>query len=245
MVDSDFHLRYLYGQILLGVSSVKIEDKNVFIRHFSPMEQSELDREHSIFLSAALHSGLSDEKTKLAELEKDSLWTDADEAKIENQQFYLRGLVDSKKNLVLASQVAEQNKLIEEAQKDLDSQLSRRSNLLGLTAELFANKKLSERYIFNSVFKDKNCNFSLFSDEEFEYLEIEELNTITTAFNTAMRELNDQTIKKIAISRFFQDIFSLCDDNIFYFYGKPIVSLTFKQSELAGCGRFFKSILVT
>ena len=50
-------------------------------------------------------------------------------------------------------------------------------------------------------------------------------------------------LKRIALADFFTNIFYLCDDNVFNFYGKPVINLTFHQIEIYSYGRYFKSIL--
>jgi len=52
-----------------------------------------------------------------------------------------------------------------------------------------------------------------------------------------------ENLKRMALADFFTNIFYLCEDNIYNFYGKPIVKLTFYQIELFSFGRYFKSIM--
>lgn len=243
MVEDTFQLRALYGQIIVGCTPTKVDNAPAYIKHFSPLEQGELDGGYSAFLENAVSRGLDREKTKLETLFADKLWTEKDETFIEHQQLYIRGLIDTKKNIALPSQVEEQNVLIREAQKVLGDKMQDRNMALGLTAEAFARKKLNELYILKSLFQDRECRTPLFSDEDFDYLDSNQLNDIAAIFNDSMAHCNDNSIKKIALAPFFQNSFTLCDDNIYNFFGKPIITLTFYQSELAGYGRFFKHIL--
>ena len=41
------------------------------------------------------------------------------------------------------------------------------------------------------------------------------------------------------------NIFYLCDDNVFNFYGKPVITLTFYKIEIYSYGRYFKSLIQT
>ena len=45
------------------------------------------------------------------------------------------------------------------------------------------------------------------------------------------------------MSSFFLNNFYLCEDNPQIYYGKPVVELTYNQSELFSYGRYFKYIL--
>lgn len=243
MSQQDFKFKTLYGQIILGISPAKIDGSVAFIRHLSPLEQGELDGGYSSFFEKAVERELPTEEQKLKQLAADNLWTDADESFVENQERYLIGLKDSKKNLLLPSQVEEQNKTIAATEALLLKKRGERTGLLQLTAESYARKKVNELYICKSLFRDKRCTEPFFDDDVFEYLDTNEINRVAIAFNETMANMNEQAIKQIAIAPFFQNSFGLCDDNIFNFYGKPIVHLTFLQSDLAGYGRFFKHIL--
>lgn len=243
MADNSYLLRTLYGQIILGSSPTKIGDSVAYIRHFSPLEQGELDGGYTSFLEMALERGLESEEQRLKDLAASGLWTEADEASLENQQRYIKGLIATKKNLSLPSQVEAQNAQIAAAEAELHKKMLERVKMLGMTAEGFAKKKLNELYILTSLHRDKACTIPWYSHEEFDYLDVSELNKVAESFNKTMASINESTIKKIAIEPFFQNSFGLCDDNIFNFYGKPIISLTYQQSELAGYGRFFKHIL--
>lgn len=244
VADKDFlELRKAYGQIILGASPTQINGATAYIRHFTPLDQGELDGGYTFFLEKALNSGLSSEEQRLKELADVKCWTEEDEAGIEKQRDYLNGLIETKKLLALPSQIERHGHQIKEAQLLLNFKLSERHQAVGMTAESFAGRKLNEFYIFKSLFKDRELKIPLFSEEEFDYLDISEVNDLVVAFNKSIGLLSDANIKKIALATFFQNSFSLCDDNIYNFYGKPIVGLTFYQSELASYGIFFKRIL--
>ena len=53
----------------------------------------------------------------------------------------------------------------------------------------------------------------------------------------------EANIKRIALSGFFLNNFYLCKDNPKIYFGKPVVELTYNQSELFSYGRYFKHIL--
>ncbi len=243
MTAEEAELRNIYGQVLLGISPISIDNIGGFIKHFGPIDQSELDSEYINFFDSAVRQELPTEEQKLAQLKSDLLWLDEDEKQVEIDKQYLSNLLDTKKNLALPSQVESVNKDIQEVETKLSKKLEERENLIGLTAEIFARKKLNQLYIFKSLYKDKEARLSYFSDDEYDYLDPNEVNSIVGKFNIIVNKLRPENLKKIALNYFFQNHFSLCDDNIYHFYGKPIIYLSFYQSELAGYGRFFKYIL--
>ena len=58
-----------------------------------------------------------------------------------------------------------------------------------------------------------------------------------------MDRFADINLKRVAVSGFYLNNFYLCKDNPFIFYGKPVVGLTYPQTELFSFGRYFKGIL--
>jgi hypothetical protein len=55
--------------------------------------------------------------------------------------------------------------------------------------------------------------------------------------------ISDSNLKRLSIQDFFVSYYSLCEDNIYYFFGKPIVNFTFFQLKLANFARYFRSVL--
>ncbi len=242
-MSKEFHLRTIYGQVILGVSPAKIRGSNAHIRHPSPLEQGELDSEYALFLATALERGLHSEEDRLKSLEGDGLWTPKQEGDFLSIIDMINGLKASKRHLALASQVEQVNAQIEEETKKYNKLLSERADLIGLTAETFARKKLNERYIFQSLFANKACTEPLFSEEDYDYLDMDELNAVAFQFNEVMKSFGHENLKKISLQSFFQDSYGLCDDKVYHFYGKPIIQLTFYQADLINFGRFFRPII--
>ncbi len=102
---------------------------------------------------------------------------------------------------------------------------------------------MNEIYILNSLFKDNQFLIPFYNNDEFEDLDEIELDQTIQAYNKEIAQFQDSTISKIALATFFQKYFVLCDDNIYHFFGKPIVLLTYFQAQLGELGKFFKHVL--
>ena len=107
----------------------------------------------------------------------------------------------------------------------------------------FASKKSNEAHILQSYYKDPELKNKLFSQEEFDDFEDEKVISIFGIFNKHSENFNIDLLKKIAISPIFLNLFNLSGDNIYHFYGKPIINLTFYQIELFSLATNFKNIL--
>jgi hypothetical protein len=84
---------------------------------------------------------------------------------------------------------------------------------------------------------------ALFNDEEFGDLDQEQIYEIMSIYSFNTDKFKAYSLKRIALADFFTNIFYICEDNIFNFYGKPVINLTFYQIEVYSFGRYFKSII--
>lgn len=234
-------LRKIYRDILLGYSSDYLDDKLVYVKHFDNFDQGIVDCKYlELYYRASID--LITEKEKLSELEKSGDWTPADDNWVLEWRDYVERLRKTRDHPLNTSMREATIKSIEVEQAKIDDKLNKKAKLLGVTAESWASRRVNEFYIFLSLYKDTELSEGYLSEEDFEDLEENELEKIVLFYNKIMNELND-SIKKVALSSSFQNSFSLCDDSIYNFYGKPISRLTYHQSELAIYGRYFKNIL--
>lgn len=243
MKSEELKLRKLFGDIIAGFTKVKFRDKTCYIRHFSPIEQGEIDGEYMFLHQTALANGLQLEEDKLANLIKNGLWSEESEKFIEKQTSYLENLKKTKSNLMYESQIEDVNTKIVDVAKKVVEKTREKANLLGLTVEGYCEKKMNEFYILKSMYEDDSFSSPIFDEEEFNELDDAEFDYALRTYSENMEDFRDKNFKKIAISTFFQNQFALCDDNIYNYYGKPIVRLTFFQAEIASYGKFFKFVL--
>jgi hypothetical protein len=243
-VENDVRfLRKVYAEIINGYSSGLIKEKLVFIRHLSPIIQSEIDDSYLEFQSKAISEGLSKEEEKLKFLEDNDLWVDKDEKELRSKRSYVDSLRVTKKNLFLPSQINQLNTQIKEAEQDYRNKLIEKLNLLGTTVESFVNKKMNDIYLYSSLFLDKDFKMPLYSLEEFDEMSPNEFDAIEQKYNESIGKFSTLNIKKLALSPFFQNMFYLAETNIDAFFGKAICTFTYQQSELANYGKYYRHIL--
>ncbi len=84
--------RFFFNQIVKGYSAAKLDKKNIYIKHLTPIEQGEIDGEYLYFYNKGASRGLQTEETKLSLIKKQNLWTDEKDKDIENKRSYLIGL---------------------------------------------------------------------------------------------------------------------------------------------------------
>ena len=236
-------LKLLLRDAIGGFSKIQVSGRDLFIRHLDLITSSESDEIGYRYYNKAIEQGLNSEKERLDYLLENKEWTAKDDEDIRDAKIYLSGLRATKSKLMLPSQVKDIKVTIDEAEEKLAKLEARKANIIGLTAEIFAQKRTNESLIFGSTFKDKTLSTPFFGESEFDELEQDELAVIVEAYNTYFYSFSPNNLKKVAITPAFMNQFFLCDDNPMTFYGKPACLLTFIQAELFGYGRLFKGIL--
>jgi hypothetical protein len=237
-------LRILFSDIIKGyslISSVKFGP--FYLKHFNTFDVSEVDSEYHFHYSEAIKQSTPTVKDKEDYLISEKLWSKKDDEEIKKDKDFLQNLHINFEKEFLISRRELWKKQIKETEQRIKSAENKKSNLIGITAESYANKKSNEYYIKTSFFKDKIFDKPLFSTEEFEDLQETEINELTILYNKSVEKFNSANLKKLSISPFFLNLFYLCGDNLRDFYGKAAVELTFHQSELLAHGRQFKNIL--
>lgn len=235
--------RAIYSEIVQGFSTSKFRGqllyfghfKNLQLGNFEILEQELHDRVHS--------EGLLTEEEKINSLIKDGIWDNKKELEIKQEREFLEGRINTKKNLLLESQIKSVNDQIKESQNKIDKILFEKSQLIGYTVEKYVRRKMNEEHIKSATFKDSALNERYFNDNEFNNLSDEELEELIIKYNLKLDNLNNN-LKKLAISPFFQNLFHLSrESGIYTFYGKSIVDLTLYQIDLYIFSRFFDPLI--
>lgn len=234
-------LRKLYKDIVLGYSYIASE--NIYIKHPFEIDLGSIEDIYIQHFNEAKIRGLPDEKSKIDELYKADLWDQEKEKKIHSNKKQTDNLKDTLKKIVIKSQVATISNQIKELEKESNEIIKEREELLGITAEKYANKRSNEMIIYRSIFRDVDLKNNLFDQEDFEELDFKQLSKYILIYNTIIDYFNQKNIKKIAALPFFLNNLFLTESDIYVFYGKPIVQLSSFQLEIFSYGLMYKSIL--
>ena len=230
--------------ILRGFSKVTDTSYGDFyIKHIDNFDSEEIDEKGEEYKNHAIKQGLPSTKEKLEQLKQDESWTDEDERKISDLEKMITNLKITKSKILLKAQIDQLQKQIQDTEKELNGLKVEKANLIGYTSDIYSGKKINEFYVLNTSYKDKELKKPLFSKEEFEELQEKDITLLIKYYNDCSEKAGEENIKRIALSGFFLNNFYLCEDNPQIYYGKPVVELTYNQSELFSYGRYFKHIL--
>lgn len=229
----------LFSEIIKGYSKVNHTMLGVlYLKHFSHSETGEIEDKYREYLEEAKNNRIPTYKEQEEYIIKTGLWTEKDELNVLMEQQFLDNMRLTYSKEYLNSRRIQTKKTIEEGELRLNALKLRKESYMSATAESYANKKTIGYKISNSFFKDKSCKeiIDTVSDENI-------YNECLSLFYKNQDILNHESIKRLSISSFFMNLFSLTEDNIFHFYGKPVVELTAHQVDLFMYGRYFKHVL--
>lgn len=111
---------------------------------------------------------------------------------------------------------------------------------MGYTAEDYASKKINEYFIFISLYKDIDLKERLYSESDYEALTKEDIDQLTDIYNIKINDFSSISLKKVALSPYYLNLFNICNENAQNLYGKPIIDLTYYQVEVYNYARYFK-----
>ena len=234
-------LRTLFAEIVKGFTHVK--SKNFYIKHLSNLDGADLDESRSLFFEMAKKNKMPTFQERQEYIIKNGLWSVENEKKIKETSEFINTLENNKLHEILPSRIQEYNKTLNDERRKLNILKLQKEKIIGETAEDFASKKVNEVYMRYCLFGDKKLESPLYTEEEYEDLDDIQINDLLKTYTDASSKFSAKSLKKMAISPFFLNIYFLCDDNPFTFWGKPIVDLTYYQIECFGYGRTFKGII--
>ena len=237
--------RKLYNQIISGCTPTSFFDSRIFIKHFSDNDFSSFEEDHELFYEDAVKKGLVPEKESLKTLIELEHWDQDKEEQITDLGISIR---DAQGQLVSILPAEKERALgLENFISGLENQKfalqKERGELIGTTAESYAQRRNNERIILHSLFKDEDLTENLFSEKDFDELDQDELIKAISLYNGHMEFFTERWIKMIAVMPSFLNSFFLCNDDPSIFFGKPVIELSIYQTDLFSKGKYFKSIL--
>tara|TARA_B100000131_G_scaffold312660_1_gene347029 strand:+ start:1077 stop:2069 length:993 start_codon:yes stop_codon:yes gene_type:complete len=236
------YLKLIFSEIIEGYSFVPSKlFGDLKIKHINNFDAAKTDIKNHYYFEKAVSQGLEKREDKIDYLIKEKLWDPEKDKQAKRLEDMLKGMRKTKSKLFLQTQIDAINKDIEKNEIELNTILAEKETIVGFTAEEYAQRRINEYYMYISIL-DENGN-RLFKEDEFQELDEEQVAEIMTVYSKNNEKFKAEVLKKIALADFFTNIFYLCDDNVFNFYGKPVINLTFYQIEIYSYGRYFKSLI--
>lgn len=229
-------LRRAFSHILAGKSPAQLSHP-VWIRHQDIGLSVETDLVYEKAYQSARQNRALTEVEALEYAQKQGLWTAADELEIKSCERTILALEDNKTISFSPTEVENYKKQMKEERGRMEKKLAQKMDILGLTCETIARRRSNAYYVYLSIYKDAALSEQLYTPEQFEELDEEDLITMVVTYNMTMEPCYH--VQQIAAASFFQDRFRLTED-VYQFYGRPICHLTDLQAQLAIWGCYFQ-----
>ena len=236
------NLKLIFSEIIEGYSLVNSPTfGDLKIKHINNFDSAQSDIKQDYCFKKAVKDGLPKKEDKIKYLIKEKLWDPEKDKEADRLESLIKGMMKTKSKLHLQAQIDQIKKDIKTAEADFLKIKQKKEEAIGFTAEEYANRRVNEHLMQVSILGEDGK--TLFNDEEFGDLEQEHVNEIMSIYSSNTDKFKAYNLKRIALADFFTNIFYICEDNIFNFYGKPVINLTFYQIEVYSFCRYFKSII--
>lgn len=235
-------VRKIFSEVVAGFSLAKFHSAFVFVKHFSPIDSLEFDFRFDEVLKDAKTRGIPTEEEKIGMLIEGGLWSKEKEDDINRLRDTIISLQENKRNHYAPRDIESFNIQIKEHETAYLDLINQRGAMIGNSAESLARRKVDMAQIFNSFYHTADMDKRIFTEEEIEGLENEDIDELLFSYNTIMMSLGENNMRKVAVSADFQMMYGLTD-NLYEFYGCPIAKLTNYQLRLASYGNHFRHIL--
>jgi len=230
-----------FVEIIDGCSTAFIKHKRVFIQHKKIADVVDYDLIYQNFLDYAKGRGMPSEEDILQEQIEGGFWDPEDDSKIEEREAFVENLKLTKSEMIIEEVRKNIQNQIDDALSEINFLKNKKENLISSCAERYATNRANDYYIVRSFFKDVKQKDYLYTEEQFEYLEHEELTDLISAYNKFNERFSDISIQKLALQDFLKTYYSFSETST-DFYGKPAVDLTNFQLHLLIYVKIFKNI---
>ena len=234
--------RKIFRDIVKGKTEVLLQGKKFYIKHLSALDQVDIDDVKKMYYDSAIDRGIPSEAEVLKSLHDEGVWTEEEEKEIENQKAFIGQLQKNKTQLVLKSQIDNQNKMIKETEEKINELNTKKQELMGINAESYSNKRASDYYIIKSFYEDADLKNPLFPEEkDFNELYSEDIHELINTYNESFLNFDELKIQTMILQDFYYIYFPFSDDTV-GFFGRPVVELTYNQLKLIVYTKIFKNI---
>ena len=175
--------RKIFRDVVRGYSTTTLDNEFVYIKHLTPHDQVELEEIEEKYHNDALRRGVPTEEDMLIFLKDEGQWSEKDDKFIRDKQFFIESLKTAKNKMVLKKEIDRQADLIEKETNELVQKQAQKMQLLGNTCEKYAKDRLNDFYMIKSFYKNSDLSEKLFSENEFDQLEHNDIKKVVVKYN--------------------------------------------------------------
>lgn len=238
------NLRRVYADICRGYSVAEWRGSPVYIKHLTTFDQVDIDEVHDNALAEAIRRGVPTEEVSLKRLAARKLWVTKDQIALNQQRDYVKTLAITKTKLIFAAQIEAHTKTMVEEQLKLIEMMDHRANLIGLTAEIVADRRVQFTYLRQAFRRDETLKGHLFTEADMKRMDDETNEGLLDLYVGSINLFTTDALRRIAVADYFTNAFYLCGEDTLAFFGKPMCDLTAYQVSFLSHALYFKSIIL-
>jgi hypothetical protein len=227
--------------IILGYNLASLEGERVFIKHFGNKDKVEVDYQYGLAYNSALSKNVVTNEEKEIQLAELKLWSEKDDKEIISLELSIDNL-KRRKRLSLPSQIKDINIKIQDAASRISKLRAQKNKLMGVTAESIAQRRAEDFYIASSFFRDDAFNNRLIHVDEFDDMDISQIDSMKFTYFSALSEILGEKIKGLSVLKDFMNLMYLAEKP-YEILGKPLAEYTFFQIDLISFARHYKHII--
>lgn len=236
-------LRRAFVDVCAGHSVGRLDGRTVYIRHLGHREHASFEDVQADFEAHAKAQGALTEAQRLDQLYPKGQWSPAREADIELRRERIGRMEEGRKSLAVPSLLRGHDEHIARERADLAKVLNERAQVIGITVESDAARRLEDHYLVHNLFTDSELTTVLHAPEAFDALTDAEVDAIHATYAAAIEPCAEANLRRLSVQDWFVSYWSLASDDARSFYGRAICDLTYYQVRLAGQARYMKALL--
>ena len=233
--DEIYEVKLLYAEIIRGYS---YDFKNkIYVKHFSELEKIEIIEKRQEIYKTLISKGVKTDKEAVSYLISEELWTEEKEDEIASFEISIEDNTKQADLIVSPFQKKAIMDLVNKDQEKLELLKEERKNLIGLTAEKYADDKYLNYYLYYSFFKDAALTKFFFNEADFKDLEELQISKYFSIYSECLKNFSSKNLKKISVSPFFLNSISFAYEDPRLFLDKTYNEYTSFQFEMYSLGK--------
>ena len=226
----------------MGYSPFEIGNNKYYFKHLTVFDKIRCDEFYEEALEVAIRQNKRREKDIFEEAQKNGQWSKEHQKSLDFHKKNLQKMSVERGKCIDEDQVEQIDEIIAEYNEALIELSNKRDILTVNSAENYALGEYIINFLMESVYLDKDLKVQKWNDEEKAYQKASTLDLYFRKHNEIFSRFSNENLKKIAISDYFQEGFSLVSD-MSQFFNKRVFELSDYQVRLLKYGNTFKDVL--
>ncbi len=239
MAKDNTVLRRAFADICRGYSVVREGERDLYVRHLSHFEHVEYDLLEARFRDEAIAQGGPTEQQRLDVLTAKGEWSPTRDAEIVQQRTFIAQLEAGRKTIAVPSVLRSHDDHIARERDKLTKLLTTRLQLIGMTAELHAQRLLDDHYLVHNLFTDRALTTLAYDILDSE----EQVDAIHALYRGVSDLCSDTNLRRLAVSDDFMSYWAVAADNPTTFFRGAPSEWTYYQVRLANHARYWKALM--